>query len=81
MTRSEHQLSNSAFARQQRLKFSRDFKNWREKKDLTLDEVAAMIRVSKSQVYAIESGRSSPSFSVCCVLCREMGTQVPEMFK
>ena len=52
----------------------------RAEKDLTQDQLAAAVGVSRQTISAIESGEFNPSIKMCCAICRVLDRKLDELF-
>jgi putative transcriptional regulator len=52
-----------------------------ERGDLSQQELAEMVGVSRQTIVAIERGNYSPSVKLALVLARKLGTTVEELFE
>ena len=52
----------------------------RAEKDLTQDQLAAAIGVSRQTVSAIENGDFNPSIRMCCAICRVLDRRLDDLF-
>ena len=52
----------------------------RAEKDLTQDQLAAAVGVSRQTISAIESGDFNPSIKMCCAICRVLDRKLDDLF-
>lgn len=52
----------------------------RAEKDLTQEQLAAAVGVSRQTISAIESGDFNPSIKMCCAICRVLDRNLDELF-
>ena len=49
-------------------------------KDLSQDELARIVGVSRQTINAIEKGDYNPTISLCRSICKALGTTLDELF-
>ena len=52
----------------------------RAEKDLTQDQLAAAVGVSRQTISAIEKGEFNPSIKMCCAICRVLDRKLDDLF-
>ena len=55
-------------------------KSARVAKDLSLQQLADLIGVSRQTISAIEKGDYNPTINLCIAICRELGKTLDELF-
>lgn len=55
-------------------------KSARVAKDLSQQQLADLIGVSRQTISAIEKGDYNPTINLCIVICRELGRTLDELF-
>ena len=55
-------------------------KSARAAKDLSQQQLADMVSVSRQTINAIEKGDYNPTIRLCCAICRALGTTLDELF-
>ena len=52
----------------------------RAEKDLTQEQLAAAVGVSRQTIHAIEKGEFNPSIKMCCAICRVLDRKLDDLF-
>ena len=52
----------------------------RAEKDLTQEQLAAAVGVSRQTINAIEKGEFNPSIKMCCAICRVLDRRLDDLF-
>ena len=52
----------------------------RAEKDLTQEQLAAAVGVSRQTISAIEKGEFNPSIKMCCAICRVLDRKLDDLF-
>ena len=55
-------------------------KSARVAKDLSQQQLAGLIGVSRQTISAIEKGDYNPTINLCIAICRELGKTLDELF-
>lgn len=55
-------------------------KSARALKDLSQDDLAKAVGVSRQTINAIEKGDYNPSINLCIAICKELGTTLNDLF-
>ena len=55
-------------------------KSARAAKDLSQQQLADLVSVSRQTINAIEKGDYNPTIRLCCAICRALGTTLDELF-
>ena len=55
-------------------------KSARAAKDLSQQQLADMVSVSRQTINAIEKGDYNPTIHLCIAICRALGTTLDELF-
>lgn len=55
-------------------------KSARVAKDLSQQQLAVLIGVSRQTISAIEKGDYNPTINLCIAICRELGKTLDELF-
>ena len=55
-------------------------KSARALKDLSQDDLAKAVGVSRQTINAIEKGDYNPSINLCIAICKELGVTLNELF-
>jgi len=52
----------------------------RVEKDLTQEELADKINVTRQTISLIEAGKYNPSLNLCLAICKELGKTLDDLF-
>ncbi|MFO7887258.1 MAG: helix-turn-helix transcriptional regulator [Eubacteriales bacterium] len=52
----------------------------RVEKDLTQEELADRINVTRQTISLIEAGKYNPSLNLCLAICKELGKTLDDLF-
>ncbi len=52
----------------------------RVEKDLTQEELADRINVTRQTISLIEAGKYNPSLNLCVAICKELGKTLDDLF-
>lgn len=55
-------------------------KSARVARDLSQQQLAALVGVSRQTISAIEKGDYNPTINLCIAICRELGKTLDELF-
>ena len=61
--------------------FARSIAGWREKFDMSADDFAEYIGVSRSTLYNYESGRCMPQLYTAILIAQKLGTSLDDMVR